>query len=86
MNDTPETLEKELPTQSSIGGISIRAWLAAILVITICLNHLGVTLATVIDAVRTNDFTKIGTFTTVGEPLYSMAVAALGFYFGQKTK
>ena len=38
-----------------------------------------------IDAVMNKDFSKVGTFSTVGEPLYSMAVAALGFYFGQKT-
>jgi len=73
-----------LNPDSTIGGVSIRAWLATILVLTVCANHLFITVATLIEAVIHRDFAKVGTFTTVGEPLYSMSIAALGFYFGQK--
>ena len=69
---------------SSLVGVSIRAWLAVILVVTVCSSHIAVVAGTMIDAVLNKDFAKVGTFTTVGEPLYSMAIAALGFYFGQK--
>ena len=74
------------PADSSVAGVSIRAWLALFLVITICTNHLAVTIGVLIDALQRGDWSKIGTFTTVGEPLYSMAVAALGFYFGSKNQ
>ena len=80
----PGVASAKVENESGVGGVSIRAWLATVLVFTVCLNHLSVTLAVVIDAILHRDFSKIGTFTTVGEPLYSMAVAALGFYFGQK--
>jgi len=82
----PETelIQKPNGADSTIAGVSIRAWLATALVVTICANHLAITIGTMIEAVSTRDFSRVGTFTTVGEPLYSMAVAALGFYFGQK--
>ena len=82
------TKETSGPTQadSSFFGVSVRAWLAFVLVFTVCSNHLSVTLGVLVDAILTKDWSKVGTFSTVGEPLYSMAVAALGFYFGQKTQ
>lgn len=49
---------------SHIAKISIRAWLALILVVTTC----------------SMSVLKI----EVVEPLYSMSLLALGFYFGQK--
>lgn len=45
-------------------GISMRGWLALIIVLTVC----GMSAAGVL----------------VVEPLYSMSMLALGFYFGQK--
>ena len=69
---------------STIAGVSIRAWLAVMLVITVCATHFSIVIAVLIEAVASHDFAKVGTFTTIGEPLYSMSVAALGFYFGQK--
>jgi len=82
------TKETTGPTQadSSIGGVSVRAWLAVFLVFTVCFNHLSVTVGVLIDAISKGDWAKVGTFSTVGEPLYSMAVAALGFYFGNSMK
>jgi hypothetical protein len=77
---------KETATQSSIMGVSVRAWLAVILVITVCYNHAAVATATIWSAVMTNNFQLVGSLTTIGEPLYSMSVAALGFYFGNQMK
>ena len=81
------TKETSGPTQadSCVGGVSVRAWLVVMLVVTVCLTHVAVTLSVAIDAVLQKDFSKLGTFSTIGEPLYSMAVVALGYYFGQKT-
>lgn len=70
---------------STFLGISVRAWIALALVLTVCTSHLSVAAAVLIDAVKTGDWSKVGTYTNIGEPLYSMSVAALGFYFGQKT-
>ncbi len=70
---------------SSVGGVSVRAWLAVVLILTVCLTHLLVTTAVLIDAIIKSDFSKVGTFATIGEPLYSATLIALGFYFGLKT-
>lgn len=70
---------------SAVFGVSVRAWIAIILVLTICVSYLAVVIGVVFDAVKTKDWSRVGTFANVGEPLYSMSVAALGFYFGQKT-
>lgn len=76
----------EIPSQdSTMFGVSIRAWIAMVLVSTVCGSHLSGCAAVLIDAVRTGDWSKVGTYMNIGEPLYSMAVAALGFYFGQKS-
>jgi len=69
---------------STVFGVSVRAWIAITLVATVCATHLCVGVAVLVEAVLSRDFAKVGTYTTIGEPLYSMSVAALGFYFGQK--
>ena len=81
---TETTTDKPPANDSSVGGVSIRAWIAVILVLTICSTHLVVAVATMIDAVSKGDFGKVGTYTTVSEPLYSLVTLAVGFYFGQK--
>lgn len=78
-----ETITKVPALDATLFGISMRAWLALVLVSTVCFSHLSVCVGVLYDAVTTKDWSKVGTYTTVGEPLYSMAVAALGFYFGQ---
>lgn len=70
---------------STFFGVSIRAWLAFMLVSCIVFTHAAVTTGVVIDAILTKDWSRVGTFANVGEPLYSMSIAALAFYFGQKT-
>lgn len=71
---------------STFFGISIRAWLAFILVFTIAGSYFAVTVGVVVDAVATHDWSRVGTFANVGEPLYSMSIAALAYYFGQSQK
>lgn len=73
------------PVDSTFIGVSVRAWLAVVLVLTICSSHMSVAIAVLFDAVKTGDWSKVGTYTNIGEPLYSMSIVALGFYFGQKT-
>ena len=89
MSDTTITPNPNLAQgsggDSSFFGVSVRAWLAICLVGAVCLSYIFVVVAVLIDAVKTNDFSKVGTFANVGEPMYSMSVAALAFYFGQKT-
>lgn len=66
----PDTPDPQTDTASTILGISIRAWVTLLLVATVCFLFIfsGVT----------------GKACEVGEPLYSLTIAALGFYFGQK--
>ncbi len=82
--ETAMVTRQGAPKDSTLAGVSIRAWLAVILVVTVCTTHFAIVLAVLVEAITAHDFAKVGTFTTIGEPLYSMSVAALGFYFGQK--
>lgn len=71
---------------SKVFGISIRAWLALVLVMAVVTTHVMVTMAVVWDAANTHNFDRVGTFANIGEPLYSMSVAALAFYFGTQQR
>ena len=85
MEDDTTQIKKTVSTdntESKIFNVSVRGWLATVLVVTVCFSHLLVGLATAYNAITSKDFAKLGTLTTIGEPLYSMSVAALGFYFG----
>lgn len=81
--DTSMLLKQE--PNSTIFGVSIRAWITLIIVLTICLSFLTVVIGIIVHAVLTKDWSLVGTFTTVGEPLYTLAGLTVGFYFGQKT-
>lgn len=61
---------------SSMFGVSIRAWLAIVIIVTVCL----------ISAFQSWVNYRSGSDVMVTEPLYSMALIALGFYFGVKNK
>jgi hypothetical protein len=64
---TDETTITTKPNgDSRMLGISVRAWLAIILVVTVCI--------------------MAGCGTEVKEPLYSVVIMAVSFYFGQKTQ
>jgi len=51
--------------ESSIFGVSMRGWIAAFIILTICIMSF---------------LAK-----EITEPLYSMALVALGFFYGQKS-
>ena len=72
--DAPQPQTSE--TGSLLWGVSMRAWLALVIVGTVCLHSIT---ETVCNALRNES-------SMIEEPLYSMAVMALGFYFGQKTQ
>jgi uncharacterized RDD family membrane protein YckC len=66
---------------STMFGVSIRAWLALLIVGTICaisVLHAYATVRLVLEGTLRPEDLKIG------EPLYSLGGMALGFYFGQK--
>ena len=60
-----QNIIKEDVHECSVWSVSVRGWLALMLVATVCALSGG-------DVV-------------IREPLYSMAIMVLGFYFGQKT-
>ena len=83
---TKDDTGKPIPAhlmESRIFNITVRGWLAIILVATVCLSHLTVVISSVVIAISTGNLSTLTNF-SVGEPLYSMSVAALGFYFGQQ--
>ena len=50
--------------ESKLFGVSVRGWLAVIIILTVCL---------------------MSAFSiTIIEPLYSISLLSIGFYFGQK--
>lgn len=85
MSDTTLIQKDSNGKDSTFFGVSVRAWLALMLVSSIVTTHIAVTVGVVVDAILTKDWSRVGTFANVGEPLYSMSIAALAFYFGQKT-
>lgn len=74
--------EKE-PVESRVWGISLRGLLALFLVTTVCLSTVFHVIAVLIISIIQGSMDAWATY-TIGEPLYSMSVAALGFYFGQQ--
>ena len=60
--------------ESSVGGVSVRAMLAFMLVFTVCL----------VSGFQAWAAYRSGQDITIGEPLYSATLVALGFFFGQK--
>ena len=72
--DTPSPQISE--PGSLLFGVSMRAWLALVIVFTVCAHSLT---ETICNALR-------GEASMIEEPMYSMAVMTLGFYFGQKTQ
>jgi hypothetical protein len=83
-SDTQTFLKVE--PNSTIFGVSIRAWITVVVVLTICGSYLATVVGVVVHAVITKDWALVGTFATVGEPLYSLSAITVGFYFGQKSQ
>lgn len=86
MTDETTIISKPVSPDSTIGKVSVRAWLALIAVMGVVYTHVAVTTAVIIHACITKDFNMVGTLTTITEPLYSLAVGAVAYYFGQNSK
>lgn len=82
---TTKTTGDVLP-DSTVFGISVRAWIVIMFSLTICATHMAVVIAVLIDALWfAKDWGKVGTYTNISEPLYGISMIAIGFFFGQKT-
>jgi hypothetical protein len=73
-----ETGSQEHHSDSTICGVSVRAWLVLILVGTVCVMALG---GQIMGYLVTGEIVL-----DVKEPLYSLAIAAASYYFGQTQK
>lgn len=69
---------------SKVFGVSIRAWLALMAIGAVVMTHVTVSIGVVVDAIIHSDWSKVGTFANIGEPLYSISLTSLAFYFGHK--
>lgn len=72
-------------TDSQVFGVSVRAWLAIWLVGTVCFSQVIEVVGRVyfsIVSISVDPITQI----VVNEPLYSMSIAALSFYFGHAVR
>lgn len=82
MSDTTIIAAPEGSPESTIFGVSIRAIVTVIVVLTICATHLGVTIGVMWHSIRKGDFALVGSYTTIGEPLYGLAYVTVGYFFG----
>lgn len=85
MTEDTSMIQKE-GSGSSAFGISIRAWLAIGLAATVCASHLSVVVAVVYYAIQKGDFQNVGSLTTISEPLYTLSVGAISYYFGSLSR
>jgi len=67
-------IQPPVKAESTLLGVSVRAWLAVMLVVTVCANSIAEAVYAIMNQ---------GAI-AVSEPLKSMALLALGYYFGQK--
>lgn len=67
-------------TASHLFSISVRGWLALILILTICLHSFAKLFIDVYLAIQSGTVAEI----EVKEPLYTMGSMALAYYFGQQ--
>ena len=82
------TISKETgaPREGShLFGVSVRGWIAVLVVGTVCVNQVGVMLTACYFALVKQDLSLLGSQTSVTEPLYSLCTMAVGFYFGKTT-
>jgi len=81
MNDQTEVVESKKTTHSepsAVGTVSVRAWLAVLITITICGNWTANMIMASLGITSVN--------ITIPEPLYSAFTMVLGIYFGQAIK
>lgn len=78
MSEQTEIIEATKSEPSTIGSVSVRAWLAVLITITICGNW------TANMVMASLGYTSVNI--TIPEPLYSAFTMVLGMYFGQALK
>lgn len=80
MSEQTEITEKQKtePSQSAVANVSVRAWLAVLITVTICANWTANMVMASLGITSTN--------ITIPEPLYSAFMMVLGMYFSQATK
>lgn len=85
MSEQTETIEKTTTDNpklnsdpSTIGSVSVRAWLAVLITVTICGNWTTNMILASFGITSTN--------IVIPEPLYSAFMMVLGMYFGQAKK
>jgi len=76
MSEQTEIITK--PEPSTIGSVSVRAWLAVMITATICGNW------TANMVMASLGYTSVNI--TIPEPIYSAFTMVLGMYFGQALK
>lgn len=78
MSEQTEFVEAQKPNSSTVNNVSVRAWLAILITITICGNW------TANMIMASLGYTSVNI--TIPEPLYSAFTMVLGIYFGQALK
>lgn len=81
MNEQTEITESTTVTRkepSAVGSVSVRAWLAVLITITICGNWTANMVMASLGLTSVN--------IVIPEPLYSAFTMVLGIYFGQSMK
>ena len=76
MNEQTEIITT--PDPSTVGNVSVRAWLAVLITVTICGNW------TANMVMASLGYTSVNII--IPEPLYSAFTMVLGIYFGQSMK
>ena len=83
-NETDTSIIRREESNSTILGVSVRAWIVLIAVCGVVITHLIVTIGVMYHAIMTKDFSLVGTLTTITEPFYSVVGVGIGFYLGTK--
>lgn len=78
MSEQTDFTTKPINDPSAIGTVSVRAWLAVLITITICGNW------TANMVMASLGYTSVNII--IPEPLYSAFTMVLGIYFGQSMK
>jgi hypothetical protein len=72
------TRSTDVPQDSRVGGVSVRAWLVMMLCGTVCVQSMA---GQVLGYFLTGEL-----IIEIKEPLYSLSIAAASYYFGQTMK
>lgn len=73
-----ESISTSPDKSSTIAGVSVRGWIVVIIVLSVCGNWIANTLMVSLGYTSAN--------MTVPEPIYSVFIAVISYYFGQLKK